>query len=258
MTCLLLLAGFGLFGGFASGLLGIGGSIIMIPLLLFGPQVFGFAAPDMRTVSAMSMVQVFFAAMAGAVVHRRNQALSRPLVLTVGLAGALGGLAGALASRHVSAQFLLLLFATLTTAAALLMFIPRREGEILGDPDAVPFHRPLAVLLGLGVGLVGGLVGSPGGFLYVPLLMYVLGIPTRITVGSTLMVVLLNSMAGVVGKFAAGLVPLAPSLALVAGAIPGARLGSHVSRRVPVWWLRWLLTAVVLASTAKVWLEVIR
>lgn len=255
MMFALLLTLLGFVGGFFSGLLGLGGSILMVPLLLFVPPWLGFPALDMKQVSAISIVQVFFACLAAVIVHRRHNFVSRPLVIYMGSASALASLAGAWASAFVSARFLLLLFAAISSVAAALMFIPRRETESDLPVDQVPFNRPLALVIALGVGSVGGLIGAPGAFIYVPLLIYVLGIPTRVTVGSTLAIVLLGSLTGVIGKLATGQVDILLAAALVVGAIPGARLGSRLSRQVKVTVLRRLVTAIVILSTAKIWLQ---
>lgn len=253
LSALLVLLGFA--GGFFSGLLGLGGSILMVPLLLFVPPWFGFLAFDMKQVSAISIVQVFFSSISAVLVHRKNNFVSKPLVLYMGSASAVASLAGAWLSAYASARFLLFLFALISTAAAVLMFLPRREVESDLPADDVPFSRPLAIVIALAVGLIGGLIGAPGAFIYVPLLMYVLAIPTRVTLGSTLAIVLLGSLTGVIGKMATGQVPLLPAAALVIGAIPGARLGGHLSKRMNVAILRWMVTAIVVVSTVKIWME---
>lgn len=256
MTLSLLLIVLGLVGGFFSGLLGLGGSILMVPLLLFVPPLLGFPALDMKQVAGISMVQVFFASLAAVIVHRKQNAVSKPLVLTMGTASAAATLAGAYLSAYTSAKTLLLLFAAISTAAGLLMFVPRKETESDLPADQIPFHRPRAMAIGLAVGLIGGLIGAPGAFIYVPLLIYVLGIPTRVTLGSTLAIVLLGSLSGVVGKVATGQVPFMMAASLVLGAVPGASLGGNLSQRVSVRLLKWLVTVIVLLSTAKIWLQV--
>lgn len=250
-----LLVIMGFVGGFFSGLLGLGGSILMVPLLLFVPPWFGLEALDMKQVSAISIVQVFFSSISAVLVHRKNNFVSKPLVLYMGSASAVASLAGAWLSDYVSGKFLLLLFAIISTTAALLMFLPKREVESDLPADNVPFNRPLAILIALIVGMIGGLIGAPGAFIYVPLLMYGLSIPTRVTLGSTLAIVLLGSLTGMIGKVATGQVPILLSAALVIGAIPGARIGGQLSKKVKVSLLRWLVTAIVVVSTAKIWLE---
>lgn len=257
MSFLMLLVATGLVGGFFSGLLGLGGAIIMVPMLLFIPPMFGFPALDMKVVSSISIVQVAFASLSAVLVHARNNFVSRKLVLFMGVSGAVASFAGGFYSKQVPANTLLLIFAIISSLAAVMMFIPRKEMESGVPADEIGFNRPLAVLIALAVGTVGGLIGAPGAFIYVPLLMYVLGIPTRITLGSTLAIVLIGSLSGMIGKLVTYQVPLGFSVALVLGAIPGARWGGAVSKRLNVKSLRWLVTLVVVASTLKVWAQVL-
>lgn len=243
----------GLAGGFFSGLLGLGGAILMVPLLLFVPPLFGFPALDMKQVAAINIVQVFFAALSGMVVHWRNRFVHKDLVLTMGGASALAALAGGLLSDLVNARALLLLFASIATLAGVLMFLPRREEDPDATADHVRFHRPLAVAIALAVGLVGGLVGAPGAFIYVPLMMYVLKIPTRVTLGSTLAIVLFTAAFGMAGKVATGQVDWPLALALVLGSVPGAQVGGYLSKRVRAGALRWMVAMVVWGSVVQMW-----
>ncbi len=255
MSFFLLLVALGLIGGFFSGLLGLGGSILMVPLLLFVPPWLGFPALDMKAVSAISIVQVFFSALSAVMVHRKNNAVSKPLILYMGTTSAIASLIGAWLSASVSASFLLLIFAGISTAATVLMFIPKKETEVDIPADQVPFNKPTAIGIALFVGTIGGLIGAPGAFIYVPLLMYVLNIPTRITVGSTLAIVLAGALFGGIGKAMTGQIPYVLAIALVIGSVPGAQLGGRLSKKVKVTYLRWMVTAIVVISTAKLWME---
>ena len=71
MTILLLIGALGLVTGFLSGLLGIGGGIIMAPLLLFIPPLFGIKPLSMQVVAGLTIVQGLVACVSGALTHRR-------------------------------------------------------------------------------------------------------------------------------------------------------------------------------------------
>ena len=73
MTLLLALVVLSLVGAFVSGLVGVGGAIVMIPLLLYVPPLLGVGRLDVKTVTAVTMVQVFVAAVSGVIVHRRRR-----------------------------------------------------------------------------------------------------------------------------------------------------------------------------------------
>jgi uncharacterized membrane protein YfcA len=254
---LVILVVLSLLGAFVAGLVGVGGAIVMIPLLLYGPPLLGMGRLDARTVTAVTMVQVFVAALAGVIVHRRRRAVLPTLSLLGGTTMAAGSLAGAVASHYASDQFLLLVFALMTVLALMLMFV---RVETVGRPifaEHVEFSRPRAVVVCMLVGLVAGLVGAGGAFLLVPLLMVFVGIPIRVTIGSSLAITALAAAAGVTGKLATGQVPLQPALAVILGAIPGAHLGALVSRRLSGRMLRRVLFLVVLASAVRVWWDLL-
>src|SRR5882672_9300971 len=86
----------GFTGAIVAGLLGVGGAIVMIPLLLYVPSLLGVGALDMRNVAGVTMVQVFVAAVSGMIAHRRHRAVHPRLAWTGGTAMAAGTLTGAL------------------------------------------------------------------------------------------------------------------------------------------------------------------
>ncbi len=102
-----------------------------------------------------------------------------------------------------------------------------------------------------------GLVGQGGAFIIIPILLYLLKIPLRVTLGSTLAIGLFSSTAGLAGKIVTGQVSFLMSLALVAGVIPAARLGSIVSQRIKVQILRWLLALIISATAIKIWANIL-
>jgi uncharacterized membrane protein YfcA len=257
VTFLLALVVLSLVGAFVSGLVGVGGAIVMIPLLLYVPPLLDVGRLDVKTVTAVTMVQVFVAALSGMVAHHRRRAVRRDLALVGGLAMALGSLTGAVLSHWADDRTLLLVFGLMTLSALLLLFVPT---ETVGQPifaEHVAFNRPKAVAVCAIVGLAAGLVGAGGAFLLVPLLMVVVGLPIRITVGSSLAITALAATAGVAGKVATGQVPFTPTLAVVCGAVPGAQLGAMVSRRLTGAGLRRVLFVVTLGSAVRVWWDLL-
>ena len=254
----LALLALGLLGAFVAGLLGVGGAVVMIPLLLYVPPLLDIGRLDIKAVAGITMTQVLVAAASGMFAHRRYGAVNTPLALAGGLAMAAGSLVGALGSKYVDDRWLLLVFALMVTAAAGLMFVPTRTDEGLVDAAAVAFSRPRAAVVSAGVGVAAGLVGAGGAFLLVPLLLVVVGVPIRVTIGSSLAITALAASAGYAGKLVTAQIPLAPTLAVVLGAIPGAQLGAMVSRRVPPFALKAALFVFVVLTAIKVWSDLLR
>jgi uncharacterized membrane protein YfcA len=254
---LAVLVGLSLIGAFVSGLVGVGGAIVMIPLLLYGPPALGVGHLDVKTVAAVTMVQVFVAAASAVLVHRRRRAVRTDLAVVGGGAMALGSLTGAIASHWAGDYLLLFVFGLMTLAALALIVVPV---ETVGEPifaDTIAFSRPRAVAICLAVGLMAGLVGAGGAFLLVPLLLVFVGIPIRVTIGSSLAITAVAATAGVLGKMATGQLPLQPTVAVVLGAVPGAHLGAIVSRRLSGRALRLVLGVVIVVSALRVWSDLL-
>jgi uncharacterized membrane protein YfcA len=228
----------------------------MIPLLLYVPPALGIGHLDMKQVAAISMVQVLSASLSGVIVHHKNKFVSKSLLIYMGLFGALGNLGGALFSKHTRSSLLLGIFATMAIAAAVIMFIPKREqgGDI--GPEDIEYNKPLAAAISLAVGGFGGMVGAPGAFIYIPIMIYLLNIPTRIAIGSMLGIVLMGAVSGTIGKMVTGQIMWPYALALVAGTVPGAQIGARLSKRVHIKNLRWAIAGVVAIAGLKIWYQV--
>ena len=232
-----------------SGLLGIGGGIVMAPALLYLPRLLGVGALDMRQVTGLTIMQGLFACLSAAYRHDRYRCVDRRLVLWMGVTIACSALLGSILSKWVANETLMVLFAALAFAAAILMLRPRKEGDDVGTGDPRPLHLPLAVLIALVVGLLGGMVGQGGSFILIPLMLHLLRLRTRIVIGSSLALVVFSSAAGFAGKLATGQVPLLLGAVLLVGALPGAQIGSVLSQRTSPRRLR-IALAVVIALSA--------
>ena len=253
MLALLTTLGFG--GAFIAGLVGVGGALVMAPLLLYVPALLSFPTLDMHLVSGITMVQVAAAGVTGMLAHRHVGHVDAALVVTVGGPMTIGSLAGGLVSGRVPPAALTVLFASLAAVAAVLMLAGRHTGDDDGRDEGVPFNRSTAIGLGAGVGVLVGMVGAGGGFLLVPLMMHGLKVPVRSAVGSSLAIVALGGLGGLIGKAASGQVAWIFALSLVVGALPGARLGATTSKRLSTATLGWILGVVLALVAVRMWWE---
>ncbi|MBI4603955.1 MAG: sulfite exporter TauE/SafE family protein [Planctomycetes bacterium] len=233
-----------------SGLLGIGGGIVMAPALLYLPPLLGLGALDMRQVTGLTITQGLFACISGAIRHDRRRFVDRRLALWMGITISISALTGSVASSRIGDETLMLLFAGLAVTAALLMLLPKEDREDERSAGAV--NIPLAVLIAAAIGLLGGMVGQGGSFILVPLMLHALRLPTRVVIGTNLALVFFGSLAGFLGKLATGQIPVLLACLVAVAAMAGAQVGSAVSHRTSPRWLRFTLAAVVGAAAAVV------
>lgn len=254
---LVTLAALGFGGAFASGLVGVGGAIVMIPLLYYVPPLLAVGSLDIKQVAGVTMAQVLAASAMGAWSHGRGAMVHRRLALWGGSAMGLGSLAGAVGSDFVKGRVLLLVFASMATAALALMFIRPAAMGSMESLKALPFNRAEAIGLPGVVGVMSGLVGAGGAFLLMPVLIGLMGVPVRLSIGTSLAIAAAGAFLGFAGKLATGQVPFLAAAAVVAASLPGARLGAHLSKRAPVGFLRIVLGTVIALAALRVWVDVL-
>lgn len=171
--------------GLSLGLLGSGGSILTVPVLVY------LAGEDPKLAVAESLAIVGLIALFGALPYARRGCVQWRSVGLFGTPGVVGTVLGSLLSHRLPAALQLLIFAAVMLAAAVRMFRP------MTAPDAGS-ARPgwQVVLTGLGVGVLTGVVGVGGGFLILPALVLLLGLPMSRAVGTSLVIIALNSAFG--------------------------------------------------------------
>lgn len=183
----------GIVVGALLGLVGGGGSILAVPALVYGV---GLPLDEAIPTSLI----VVGAASAVAVLPRRRTGVNWRLAGIIGAAGIPTAYLGTLVNRLVDPQLLLGIFSVIMVVAGVRMFFAMPTGS---GPCALPGGRtrwrsclPRALATGAVVGFLTGLLGVGGGFLIVPALALVLGLPMGVTIGTSLVIIVINSVAG--------------------------------------------------------------
>jgi uncharacterized membrane protein YfcA len=175
--------------------------------------------------------------------HHRRGHVKPKVALVFGGAGVVTALIGAQLTHLVRADVLMLCFAALMILVGVWMLKSARStrvGEGPAEEEADP-RRPRttqAVLAGAAVGGVTGFLGVGGGFLVVPALIAFAGLGTRDAVGTSLLVIAINSAAGFIGHLGTGGLDVGLVAALAGAAVLGALLGERTGRAVPIARLR--------------------
>jgi uncharacterized membrane protein YfcA len=209
--------------GVSLGLLGGGGSILAVPVLVY---VLGFEA---KPAIAMSLAVVGTTSLAAAVQHRRMGNLRMKPALVFGLVAMAGAFAGARLSVLLTGTMQLALLAIVMLVAAGSML---RGGSGHAEMRTPPKLTLLAASAG-GVGVLTGIVGIGGGFLIVPALVVLARLPMREAVGTSLLVIAMNSAAGLAGYLGAVTLDWGFHAGFTAVAAAGALAGARLAARVP-------------------------
>jgi uncharacterized membrane protein YfcA len=259
MSALLIvtLALLGMIGGFSAGLLGFGGGVLMFPLLYYVPPLLGLAALDAQTVAATVVTQVFFSTLVGGSAHLRAGRVHRKIAIVSGSASAAAAFVGGMASAWVSERFLILLFAGLITVVLGMMMLPAPsaiEEDIPAGHVSVPLMR--LVLLSSITGLMIGFLGA-GNFVFVPLLIYTMKVPTRLAIGSSLFIAMTNTFFGFLGKAITGQIPLLLATVVVLGAAAGAWAGEQVHSKLSTRTIRYTYASLIAAIGASIWITIL-
>jgi len=240
-------------GGFASGLVGVGGAVILIPLLLYVPPFVTGTDLGIHAVTALTAITVGAGSLMSAAGHARRGYLSGDIVRRVGLPMVLAAAAGGAASSVLPPKTLLFVFAAMATMAFVLITAsPKTTGAAVND-DPRSLHK--SVGLGGGVGFSAGLVGAGGTFLLLPLMERVLAVPFRQAVASSVAIAFLTACASGLGKLVTAQVPLPLIVPAVLGTLAGAALGVRASHALPIRGLRSILGAVTLIVALGSWAD---
>ncbi len=219
----LLLAGL---VGLSLGMLGAGGSILTAPIFIY---VLGHSP---REAIAMSLPVVGVVSLVGALRHRHAGNVALRTAIQFGAVAMIGAFLGArLAGALSGAQQLgILAFVMLVAGAAMLRPTPIQERE--GSAHATPSASWKLAAIGLGVGILTGIVGIGGGFLIVPALVNLAGVPIRHAVGTSLVVIVMNAAGGSIGYLGQVSIGGTYLVAFIAVASLAAVAGIQLSHRV--------------------------
>lgn len=265
--------------GFLSGMFGIGGGFLMTPLLIF------IGVPHAVAVST-SANQIIAASFSGFLAHWRKKNVD----FQIGTIMLLGGLAGSAVGVWLFAWFqemgqidlvISLCYVLFLGSIGLMMFIEsfrtlrrKRRGETIEEsrrrfaflhrlPFKMRFPRSklyispiLPVLTGFFSGILVSLMGIGGGFVMIPAMIYILGMPTSVVIGTSLyQIIFITSNVTILQAINTQTVDILLALLMLTGAVVGAQIGTRYSSRLQAEQLRVLLALMVLAVAFRLGIE---
>ena len=258
-----IICGFGV--GILSGLLGVGGGMIVIPLLRLGFGLDGLIA------AGTSLFSIFFTSVSGTVGRMRTKTVNLKVGALVGIGGILLSPVGSWASEIAGGTAAMIAAAIVIAYTAIVMIrkgvkLPGRnaiarsdagEGPHVEKPvfadvhslDMTPRNVVLMLVVGAIAGFASGFIGVGGGFIIVPLLVAFFNISMKDASGTSLVALCLLAIPGFITHGFFGHVDWIKGVAIAAGSIPGAQLGASLVKRVPEKALR-IAFGILLAAMA--------
>ena len=238
-------------GGLLSGAFGVGGGILMVPLLMT------FAAMDQRRASATSLAAIVPAAVAGSVTYLLNGQIDLLAALFVAIGGIAGSWVGSWLLRRLSLGWLRWLFIALLVAVAvrLLLITPARADGLV-EFDVVSVVSMLA--LGVAIGVASGLFGIGGGIIMVPAFIALFGMSDLVAKGTSLAVMIPTAVSGTVANTRGGIVDLKAALIVGVAATVASFAGVAVAFLLSPEWSVRLFAALVIVAAVQLTIRAIR
>jgi uncharacterized membrane protein YfcA len=237
--------------GFFGGLFGVGGGILMVPVLVFGYEHSG-VSPSVLTHIAVgtSLFVVIFTSLSSSYQQGKQRNINWRAVLIIGFSSALIAYAMTKLAASLSGFHLRIAFALVVLFAAIRMMT---EGRARAEKRLELSSRPNAirlVIIGITAGIVSPLAGVGGGVITIPMMYYLLNMPLKLAIGTSSAAIMITALFSVTGyivhgmghadlpRWSLGFVDLQRGIALAMGTIILARIGDYVSYRVHPFRLR--------------------
>ncbi len=239
----------GIVGGTASGFFGIGGGIIMIPLLVY------LVGVELKAATAMSMVQIVFSSISGTLFNYFQKTINFKYSAYFGVSAAAFSFLGSYLTKYIPNLAIKIIYLFAVTAALILFFLRRKiENKNLAGSE-VRFYKIMPV--GAVAGFTAGLLGVGGGFIFVPALLFFCSLPIKIAVGTSLGAIIFVSIPGVIGKVISVDFDVVLAIAIGIGAVGGSKLGTYLNRKVNSKIIRIFFALLLLAMITRVTIDLL-
>jgi uncharacterized membrane protein YfcA len=240
-----LLAGIGLFIGAFGTLIGVAGSFLLVPILLF-------LYPDETPagITSITLTVAFFNALSGSVAYGRLKRIDYRSGLLFSLTAIPGAILGAFIVRLLSREIFQYLFGSILLVVAVYLLArpgrrltggflhqwatPRHFTDVQQKEYRYSFNLPLGMVIAFFVGVISGLLGIGGGIIHVPALTQILDFPTHIATATSHFTVAITTFSAIGTHLVSGTyaTEVGRVVALSAGAVIGAQFGARLSQRV--------------------------
>lgn len=245
--------------GFLAGLFGVGGGILMVPVLVFSyGQMNVPPAVSTHIAIGTSLFVIIFASLTGAYQHGKQGNIDWRSVFILGPSSALTALGTSLLAAGLSGKLLRIAFAVIVFIGAIKMLTEEKGREERRLVSTSKYSLPGLVGVGMTAGIVSALAGVGGGIITIPMMYYFLEIPMKLAIGTSSATIVITAIFSVGGYIFSGMgrsdlplwslgfIDLHRGMALAIGSILLARVGAYVSFKISSFHLKRLFAVFIL------------
>ena len=260
ITAVIALSITGMLVGLASGLLGVGGCFLMVPVLYWVYTSMGFS-PDIaiKVAFGTNLLVVLPTVMSSAFGHNKKGKVWWRAAIIIGIAGAIGAVIGATIASHLPGEVLKIFFGLGILAGALRM-LTAKPPKLEQEPEDNPV---LWAAWGFPMGIISGMIGIGGGVLMIPVMVLVLKFKMHRAVGTSAALMIFTSIGGVIGyiinglgvegipPYSIGYVNLTSWLMLAVTSVPMAQVGVILAHKLPAKQLKYIFISLMIYMGLK-------
>lgn len=275
LSTLVAFVGTGFFAGFLGALVGIGGGIIVVPMLVLAFHM------DIKIAVASSLIAVVASSTAAGSVYVGKGLAHMRLAMLLEVTTTLGGICGGLFALWVSANFISVLFAVLLIVTSMMLFRGTQKEtstNILSAEQTAALHSgplsgsyydfhlgsrvyftaerlPLGSLVSFFAGIMSGLLGVGGGFVKVPVMNLGMKVPIKVAAATSNFMIGVTAIASLFVYFSRGYVQPLIAAPVAIGVVAGALFGTRVAQKISARTLRKTLAVLLIVAAAQMMIK---
>jgi len=219
--------GVGILAGFMSGLFGIGGGIIVTPLLIILYPLISGQKLSIEVVTGLSSAQGFFSSLTSYFLHRGKHRPDWGIIKWFALPMALANFFTSLSAAYFPESFILFVFGALGLMSLIVTVFCKKPIELLCQNRSL--YLPI---VGIFLGVLCGAVGQGGGFIYLPVLIAMFGLPIKQAISTSAAIGIIGASGALFGRINGDLSFLHYTIELIFGILIGGYFGAGLSNRL--------------------------
>ncbi|WP_284141660.1 MULTISPECIES: sulfite exporter TauE/SafE family protein [unclassified Virgibacillus] len=257
LICILI----GIVTAFFGSLIGLGGGVILIPILLFLHQysaAFAWATP--QAIVGLSLIVMIFTALSSTIAYYRAGRVDYKTGLLFISGSIPGGILGSWLNQFIDADYFSLYFGILTILISLLFFLKRKQPsekskangkrirtfQVDGQTYHYTVNLVFAFVLSFFVGMLSGMFGIGGGSIMVPAMILLFGFPAHIATATSMFMIFFISIIGASTHIALGHINWEYVFFFIPAAYLGGKLGAYVNQKLQGKTLEWILRIMLI------------